>query len=1185
MYLKKLELTGFKSFADRTQLELSKGLNVVVGPNGSGKSNIADALRWVLGEQSAKQLRGGKMEDVIFAGTAHRRPLGYAEIVMRIDNIDKKLPLEFSEISVARRVYRSGESEYSINGETCRLKDIQMLFMDTGVGRDGYSIIGQGRIDEILSLRSEDRRLVFEEAAGIGKFKSRRNEALSKLEKEKQNRERVEDIISELDEQIEPLETQAEEAKRYLSLRDQHKEAHINIFLTEISKIETELKQVDENIALNVAQLLNEKQQLQQVRQANEDLKLSAQKADLEYRQAHENLLEITTSLEKADGDSKLLDNKYDQALSERDRLKNETEKRTIQAGKKSDELISQQELKNKFQEELDKLNHELEEHIKLSEEKESSLRGSSSEMDVLNQAILDVLTESANSRANITEAENVYLRLEDDKEKLDSEIIYHDTKVEEQMKTEADAILALEKCKNELDHIQKNVDAYTQAYGQLVDENKMLDIKLRDAQETLTISRGRYKAIESLEAQHEGFYQSVKAVLRKKATDPSFDGICGAVSELIGVMPEHEIAIETALGGAAQNIVTKTENDAKLAINMLKESKNGRATFLPLTAVKGKSLNITNIANAPGFINTAAGLVRSDDQYSQIVTQLLGDVIVMDNIDNALAFNKKHKYSYKIVTLQGERLSPGGAITGGATNKQTTSLIGRGRQVEELKQKVETLTNTLSELTQTKQLLREKRQTTEETLKSARENEQNLILETERLKDKLTQSQEALNNLSAQANAYEHENNKIMQALIEANANIRVMKKEHSNREQDVAIARKNLEEYQQQLEHNRQEQTEEADIMTEIKINISRHSEWIGEALRNIERLQREKNILEAEKTALNTEIVANEAAIKEYEANRGKSIDTTEILKQRADEIRLKLHSTEQKKEMLDVEMNNAEKNERSVQDSSQNVERELTRLEMRKEQLDATSHRLHDEVWEEYSLTYQQALAHKRIDINETALRRLMQDLRTELATLTNVNLGAIEAFKQVKTRHDFLVAQLEDIQVAENALIELIQQLTGQMEDQFSTQFKLIGMHFEEVFRQMFSGGKASLRLLDTDNVLESGIEITAQPPGKSLQNLMLLSGGERALTAIALLFSILKLKPSPFCVLDEIESALDDANVVRFASYLKEYAKGTQFIIITHRKGTMEAAEHMYGVTMEEQGISKLVSVKFDEGI
>jgi len=1181
MHLKRLELHGFKSFADRAQLDLSTGLNAVVGPNGSGKSNIADALRWVLGEQSARQLRGGKMEDIIFAGTAHRRPLGYAEIVMHIDNSEGLLPLEFSEISIARRVYRSGESEYSINGEACRLKDIQMLFMDTGVGRDGYSIIGQGRIGEILSLRSEDRRMVFEEAAGIGKFKARRNEALTKLERERQNRERVDDIILDLEEQLEPLAIQAEEAQRYLAMRDKYKNIHVNIFLSEIEKIDTELAQMSQTLQDGILQFEGGKRQLAEARLAGEGLKNRALQADLKYREASESLLEITTAIEKKDGDGKLLDSKIGQLEQEHIRLNAEIDKRNAALAGKECEREDEEKRLAKLQEELASLNNQLAEHVKLSAQLEDEIRTSAAAMEAHNQAIVDALTNEAAARAAVAEAESAYLRLEDDKEKLNSEILHHDTGLKEQTQKVQEAEEVLAACKQELGRVKNNVVAYASSHAHLSKESNDLEIEQRKIQESLTTARGRHRAISDLEAQQEGFAQSVKAVLRKKATDPLFSGICGAVSELINVEREYEVALETALGGAAQNIVTRTESDAKLAINMLKDTKSGRATFLPLTAMKGETKNVTEFAKVPGFVDIASNLVTCDEDYVPVIAQLLGDVLIMDDIDNAMAFNKKTKYAHKIVTLDGERFSPGGAITGGRTNRQTAGIIGRGRQLEELSQKVETLGKDLDSIAAQIKNIHEKRRATEELLNLTREKEQNLTLESERLNDKLLQAKVALEGLNKLAQTYNEENDKLMALLIETNQNIRSAKTEVINQENAVQKARDDLENFKRQLEQNRLEQTEESDTLTELKIEISRRTEWAGESQRNVDRLQRECDVLIEENRVLQSEISAGEKAKADTFARKDAILEEQTKLKTRIQEVRKEQSAAEAEKAKLETAISKAEEDERAYADSSSLIERELARLEMRKEQLDSASHRLHNEIWEEYGLTHQQAMPFKQTDMSEAVLRRTAGELKTQLSMLTDINVGAIEAYKQLKTRHDFLVAQRADILQAEVALDELINSLTSQMEEQFATQFNLIAQHFEEVFQQMFNGGKASLKLVDNKNVLESGIEITAQPPGKTLQNMMLLSGGEKALTAIALLFAILRLKPSPFCVLDEIESALDDANVVRFARYLKEYVVNTQFIIITHRKGTMEVADHLYGVTMEEQGISKLVSVKF----
>jgi len=1183
MHLKRLELAGFKSFADRTYLDFGKGLNAVVGPNGSGKSNIADALRWVLGEQSAKQLRGGKMEDIIFNGTAHRKPLGFAEITMRLDNSTQTLPLELKDITVTRRVYRSGESEFAINGTPCRLKDIQTLFMDTGIGRDGYSIVGQGRIDEILSLKSEDRRQVFEEAAGIVKYKSRRNEALHKLDKERQNRARVDDIITELEEQLEPLKEQSEQAKLYLSLRDQYKDVHLNIFLNEIGKIEIELKQVNEFLKNGLTEAEDGKRRLTEARAAGEKLKAKATETDLKYRQANENLLETTTSIEKKESDIKLLQNQMEQLDVDQIRITGESEKRTQLLAEKREEQLKEEAIKAQAQKELDGFNHELNQQLQRAHQRDEAMKESSSALNAHNKNVMDAMTAVAEAQSHVLEAENTYKRLEDDKERLNIEIQHHDLRIEEQTTVCTQAESTLQTNDSELTRAQRSYAAYVDAHNQLIEESRQLGHELRQTQETLTATRGRYRALNALEAQQEGYYRSVKAVLRKKITDPNFSGICGAVSELIGVQADYEIAIETALGGSAQNIITNTEADAKLAIEMLKQTKEGRATFLPLSAVKGRLIDAAKFSGERGFIGIASALISCDDVYIPVINQLLGDVIVADNIDNALAMHKKFKYSQKIVTLSGERLSPGGAITGGATARQSSGIIGRSRNLVELKQQVETLEANLKILTQQEHELSQKRQATEETLEGARAKVQSLKLDQQLQQDKLNTAKEALVALQQRAAQYNEENDELMTQLVESNHAIRVAKQELKTQESLSAQARAELEHYQQQLEANRQEHSEEADTLTDLRVEISRRNEWISRGETNIQRIRRECEIITQEQRQLEKELATSKEAFIKAAADKEIIKDELARLKTRLEEIRSELTAAETEKSTLEAAISHAETDERTHTDTTALLDKELTRLEMRKEHLDATSHRLHNEIWEEYSLTHQQAAVYKRSDISEAALRRESHELKSQLAQLTNVNIGSIEAYKQLTTRHDFLTSQRDDILTAEESLNELIQSLTSQMESQFAEQFAQIAIHFGDVFKEMFGGGTASLRLVDTENVLESGIEITVQPPGKALQNLMLLSGGERALTAIALLFAILRLKPSPFCVLDEIESALDDANVTRFANFMQEYSKGTQFIVITHRKGTMEAADRLYGVTMEEQGISKLVSVSFIE--
>jgi len=1184
MHLKKLELAGFKSFAERTQLTLGTGLNAIVGPNGSGKSNISDALRWVLGEQSAKQLRGAKMEDIIFAGTVHRKPLSYAEIVMRLDNHDNTLPYEHPEITVARRVYRSGESEYSINGTPCRLKDVQHLFMDTGVGRDGYSIIGQGRIDEILSVRSEDRRLVFEEAAGIGKYKSRRNEALNKLEKERQNRARIDDIILELEEQIAPLAQQSEEARYYLDARERYKNLHINLFLSEAEKIKLELEKTAQLLSQTHAQTSSGKSRLVDVRKAGEELRTLLIASDIRYKQSTEALLSATTAIEKTESEGKLLQSQADQYQQDHTRLSGEIDKRNTAATAKLAELSDQQEILTDTQANLAKLNQELTAQQALASQMDEAQQESAKIIENMNQAILDEVTKVAEYKSKVLDAESRYQRHEEDKERLNIEISNHEQKLKIQQEITKSIENEVKSKAEEVKRLSTRAEAYKSAYSQLQTEYQTIDSQHHKAREALTVATARHKALSDLEASHEGYNRSVKAILRKKAHDPKFSGICGAVGELIGVPRDYATAIEIVLGGQAQNIVTQTEDDAKLAIQHLKQTNEGRATFLPLTAVKGRTIDASKLTKEPGYIGIASDLAEYDLAYQQVITQLLGNAVICDTLDNALAIQRKYRYSYKIVTLDGEQLSPGGAMTGGSTHRNASGIVGRGRQLQELDTQVKMLEKEFASLSKQQQSLSDKRQATEEALHRARDAAATIALEEQGLKDKLATAKAALLDLHQAGNSYEDENEKIMTLLIEGNKTIRDALAAQKEQENAVKAAQDALAAYQEELDQARQSSREETQTLMELRVEISRQEEWLSQAQANINRLTKEHKTLTTEISLLQEEITTTENKTNKADESHQQVDKSLETQKQQLEEIRNQLAEAEAEKSRIDKAIAEAEADERTHTDEAALLARETARLEMRKEQLDQNSHRIHNEIWEEYNLTHQQAQQeYKQTGLSETMLRRETSALKSELATMTNVNLGAIEAYKQVKTRHDFLTTQRDDIIKAEESLDSLITDLTGQMEAQFSQQFTQIAAHFEDVFKEMFGGGQASLKLQNTANILESGIEITAQPPGKALQNMMLLSGGERALTAIALLFAILRLKPSPFCVLDEIESALDDANVARFAKFLKEYATGTQFIAITHRKGTMEAADNLYGVTMEEQGVSKLVSVRLTD--
>ena len=1180
MHLKKLELSGFKSFADRVVLSFGTGLGVIVGPNGSGKSNIADAMRWVLGEQSAKELRGGKMEDVIFAGTAHRKPLGFADVTIRLDNSDKTLPMEFDEVSITRRVYRSGESDFLINGSACRLKDIQQLFMDTGIGRDGYSIIGQGRIDEILSIKSEDRRNVFEEAAGIAKFKARRREAELKLDREKQNQIRIGDIIAGLEEQLEPLLVQSEEAKKYLTLRDEYKSIHINLFLLEIKKIEEERQSLSEAYETARTQSVDTKRILETTRQAAEEVKNKGVDTDSRYRVLSAGLVEKTQAAEKKQGEINLAESNIEKSLAESTRIETEINKRIEQIAIKENDLEAENEKKQTQTAERDKVEENLKKQEAERARFEEKLLSETETSKKLNSDILSAMDEVTKAKMSLAEAEHSYARQQDEKEKINE---LHNENEEQlaQQKSLLDT-LSRQEADFKKEFVRKsNHIKELRAYGEkLGNSSAACEGELQQIKENLTSATGRLKALQALERAHEGYGTSVKAVLSKRQ---NLSGICGAVGELFKVEKKYETAIETALGGSLQNIVTNTDQDAKKAIEMLKTTRGGRATFLPISFLKlgkGKFLSTEKLKNEHGYVAIASDLVTYEESYEPVANFLLGDIAVFETLDDALVVSKKHRHTLKIVTIDGERLSPGGAITGGYTVRQNTGVIGRGSQIIDLTAGVKKMQDQLEEVEKQFHEISEKRKNSQAMIDEVSESLQISRFEGERLVASIRSNEDKLRQFEQTKQILHDKNEELVQGLDEANKQVREGFDVLSEKEAAKKNAEAALDKYRLEAEKNRKDLSDEQDILTDLRVEVSKITEWIRHSDVNIERLSKEKTFLEEEKTLLENEKAVNEAGIMQGKQNMMLLKDELVRLEAQLEQAKLELEKSEEAKAELDGALAEVLSDEQSLNEKSALIERELTRLEMRKESIDATYKRLHDEIWEEYGLTFQSALKHRLDDTSPTELRKRQAEIKPILSEMHDVNIGAIEAYKILKEKHDFLAVQQNDLINAEAQLDAIIRELTEQMEKQFKERFAQIDVHFKDVFSEMFSGGKAGLKLSDLDNVLESGIEITAQPPGKSLRNLMLLSGGERALTAIALLFAILRLKPSPFCVLDEIESALDDANVVRFTNFIKQYIDGTQFILISHRKGTMEAADSLYGVTMEEQGVSKLVSVR-----
>lgn len=1179
MFLKRLEIAGFKSFPDKIKLDFPAGITAVVGPNGSGKSNIGDAIRWVMGEQSVKSLRGAKMEDVIFAGTQHRKPLGYAEVHMLIDNEEGLLPIAFNEVTVTRRVYRSGESEYLINGAGCRMKDVHRLFMDTGVGREGYSIIGQGRVDEILSTRSEDRRHLFEEAAGIVKYKTRRHEAFLKLGAEKENLARAKDLIDELSLQMEPLAEQAEQAKIYLNLREQYKTLHINLFLEEVHDLDEQKEKIKNSLAVVSQQSEDEKKKLEHNQKHLTELKEEEAIADSNYKEANRQIIRQVRLIEQTESDLKLAEAQQQYNNANIKRITDELQKQENAINQKEEEKKKEEIDCKNLQENILSAQGLLREKEAIYDALEASLSEQESIYENYQKEIMAHSQKVSAKWAELQQQEATVKTLEANQKRLNEAKITVDMDGYKSKQQElADALASHAQKEKEL---TQEIDNYSQAHSQLIEKGAALRNKIQSTQQEHHAAVSRHKLLSEMARDYGGYYASVKSVLKKKDTDSIFGkGIFGTAGDLITIPQSYEHALSVALGASSQNIITATEADAQRAITYLKSSKAGRATFLPISAMKARIITseMDKLLIEPGVIGLAGKLISFDPIYAPVFGYLLGNVFVVEHLNRAIALSKKYRQSYRLVTLEGDLISPGGAMTGGSQGRQSTELLGRNREINELADKVSTYKSQINYLEQEQQTHITKEKEIEQQLANLRQKFQTIAIEKNNCQNLVYNNESGIKHLQQQLSALEQEKNQVITNLNQSRQRIIELQGECIRENQAIKNIQKSQEDHRQQQIDNRKLREDAMALLTEHKIQLSKLTQSLQTTQFGISRIVDELDSLKKEEVSLKTEL----------DKLSESSSYNSELAQKRLEDLRAELEK--QQTNLSDIEERISQiksvtaKLEAEHKDNMEvlsRLNRESDRLESRFEQIETESRRLHNEIWDSYSLTFQSAQDFRNSEYTGAALRREEKRLKTEITSLGNVNVGAIEAYQVLRQRHDFLTSQRDDILEAEAQLQELIRELTEQMEQQFIVQFKLIAKNFNDVFQEMFGGGKAGLVMSDPDHVLESGIEITAQPPGKNLQSMSLLSGGERALTAIALLFGILRMKPSPFCILDEIEASLDDANVNRFAEFLKVYAGDTQFIVITHRKGTMECADTLYGVTMQEMGISKMVSVNF----
>ncbi len=1189
MHLKCLDMQGFKSFPEKISLDFNAGITAVVGPNGSGKSNIADAIRWVLGEQSVKTLRGSKMEDVIFAGTEHRKPLGFAEVSLTLDNSDSLLPIEFGEVTITRRVFRSGESEYLINKSSCRLKDITELFLDTGMGKDGYSVIGQGRIDEILSSRSEDRRHIFEEASGIMKYKVRKQDSEKKLEQTRQNVERINDIINELETQLGPLKEQSENARRYLNLRESLKELEINLYLVNMDKynaklaeFETQYKTVKDNVEA-------ENNKLNEINESNIEKTELLKSFDVKLEVARHRYHELDSILEHCNSDIKLNDEKITNLQQNIQRLDSENaELKEKMDGLDAEEAGKQDKLKY-LEKQLETYSTKLTEYETQMAELLKTLDENERDIELLKTAIMDKMDIQSDKKMQINSVETHIENMHKRQKTIDSEVYQHIVERDREKIKKEDLE---ESIRYASEQIRKQKEELQCLLSERDESDKMLEelrIKQTKLKSDVQYKISRVRTLKEMERNLEGYYRSVREVLQASRESADFGkGIHGALAQLIKVDKKYETAIEITLGSALQNIVTQSEGDAKRAIEYLKKNKMGRATFLPISSVKGKSFDantLNRIKKCEGFCGVGCELVTADSAYNGVITSLLGKVVVVDSLDNAIKIARSFGYSFRIVTLEGDLLSTGGSMSGGSTENKGTGILSRSREINELNAELQALKGTERQLeNDIKQLSKDIAQINKEISYAESELKNNELVKI-RDESNLAQVEENINRLSARMEMLKQEKEQLERQISDIEDELAKYRHELEKIEVEMNEAKDTVAKHQ---EKNKEDQAVRdalhADI-TDFKISVNSIVESIEATKENSERLVTEKesivksmNRKESDKTKSLSEIAnlqqlnegLNEQIKKHNQEKTGKTLELDRLTEERK--------ILEEDSFDIVNKINNTNKTILLLQE-------ELTRVEVRKAKIETEMDALQDRMWNEYEITYSAAEQLKKDIGSVTKAQREINELKNAIKELGAVNVASIEDYVKTKERFEFMSGQRDDMEQAREKLQRVIYEMTGIMKKQFLEQFKLINTNFNIVFKELFNGGRASLILVDEENVLESGIEIEAQPPGKKLQNMMLLSGGERAFTAIALLFSILRLKPAPFCILDEIEAALDEANVYRFIEYLRKYSSQTQFIMVTHRKGTMEGADMLYGVTMQEHGISKIVSMKMGEKV
>lgn len=1184
MKLKKLELYGFKSFAQRTEIVFDEGITGIVGPNGSGKSNIGDAVRWVLGEQSAKTLRGASMSDVIFNGTQKRKPLSYCEVSLVFDNDDHALAMEAAEVMVTRRVYRNGESEYYLNRTACRLKDVVDLFRDTGIGKEGYSIIGQGRIDEILSRKSEDRRQVFEEAAGIVKFKARKEEADKKLQRTLENLERVDDILDELTKRLKPLEEQSRNARVYLELSTELKDLDLNLFLirsdrarARLSELESELLTVQTILADTESNLTDKTTRRDETQNRIDQLEEAITKARTELMECAEHVHESQKKLS---------------ALQSRRETRSENRQRIVREQEEAQERLAEIEKDHvRIQADVEKqhsLIADAEQILRATQDAAEKAQAKEKEADAALEAQKAAVIDQMNRLSDVRNDKTRLNTMQAQMETRLTEIEESSGALQEQEAALREALTAVEKqLETENQHQQQCQEKLAQA-RQASDEadtayaNLRADVEKQSAD--MQAAASRHNVLTEMTRDMEGYNMAVRRAMTY-AKQRGLTGVKGVLAQLMTVPQAYETAIDMALGAAQQNIVTDTEETAKELINYLRQNRLGRATFLPMSAIRGKTLygNERNALKLPGCLGVASELVQCAPEYRGIVENLLGRTVIADNLDHGIPIMRAGNHAFRLVTLEGDVMHSGGSMTGGSAQSKVSNLLSRERELKELTAKLQTgraeLDKCRQELTQRQQTAQEKRQKVSDAVNALHQQEIAVAREQARRESVFAD----LNTHLQRMQETEQARVQLHQSLEDIRQQLETIEHQRTGAQGDQSAMEQKTIEMQNALVKARAEASAENDrlMVRTLQLSDLRHG---------LSDLERDEAHAQQDQAQILREQERREQLL--HEMDELDAIDENDMKREEAESARRQKEQLRQESAAQAIEQrrSQAQSDLRDILSDMENLHEaynrdseKLHKTELAKARIEGDQKNLQNRIWDTYKLTYAGAEEFRRTPFDEKESDRRAAELQGQIRTLGTVNVGAVEEYAETKARVDDLTAQQQDLKRAEMDLRELIERLLIQMRSTFVENFSKMQGYFAETFTRLFGGGHAELKLMDPDDPLNCGIEVNAQPPGKKLQLLSLLSGGERALTAIAILFAMLKLKPTPFCILDEIEAALDDANIGYYADYLKEYSKGTQFIVVTHRKGTMERCNSLFGVAMEEQGVSRMVSVSLQD--